>query len=74
MPSTVLITSSTCCVTSDSTSSGDAPGSPTRTETVGKSNRRKAIDAQLEITRRAHHDQRQNDHRRKDRTADTYFS
>ena len=37
MPSTVLITSSTCCVINDSTSSGAAPGSPTRTETVGRS-------------------------------------
>src|SRR6185503_15965053 len=37
MPSTVLTTSSICCVTSDSTSSGAAPGRPTRTETVGRS-------------------------------------
>src|SRR6185436_17246361 len=37
MPSTVLITSSTCCVINDSTSSGAPPGSPTRTETVGRS-------------------------------------
>src|ERR1043166_4810979 len=37
MPSTVLITSSSGWVTSDSTSSGAAPGKPTRTETVGTS-------------------------------------
>ncbi len=37
MPSTVLTTSSTWRVTSDSISSGDAPGSEARTETVGTS-------------------------------------
>src|SRR5689334_18185511 len=37
MPSTVLMTSSIGWATSDSTSSGDAPGKLTRTETVGKS-------------------------------------
>src|SRR5215211_4107072 len=37
IPSTVLTTSSSGCVTSDSTSSGAAPGRPTRTETVGRS-------------------------------------
>src|SRR6185369_3595693 len=37
MPSTVLTTSSIGCATSDSTSSGAAPGRPTRTETVGRS-------------------------------------
>src|SRR6185369_10105179 len=37
MPSTVLTTSSIGCATSDSTSSGAAPGRLTRTETVGRS-------------------------------------
>ncbi len=37
MPSTVFTTSSTCCVTNDSVSSGAAPGKPMRTETVGRS-------------------------------------
>src|SRR5689334_4321566 len=37
MPSTVLTTSSIGCAMSDSTSSGEAPGKLTRTETVGKS-------------------------------------
>src|SRR6185503_16954656 len=37
MPSTVFTTSSIGCAMSDSTSSGAAPGSPTRTETVGRS-------------------------------------
>src|SRR5215217_9284618 len=37
IPSTVLTTSSSGCVTSDSTSSGAAPGRLTRTETVGRS-------------------------------------
>src|SRR5439155_11736385 len=40
----------------------------------GKIYRRKAIDAQLEIARRPDYDQRQNDHRGKDRAADTDFS
>src|ERR1043165_5719219 len=37
IPSTVLTTSSFGCAMSDSTSSGAAPGNPTRTETVGRS-------------------------------------
>src|SRR5690349_19150621 len=37
MPSTVLTTSSIGCAMSDSTSSGEAPGKLTRTETVGRS-------------------------------------
>src|ERR1051326_1024392 len=37
MPSTVFTTSSIGCATSDSTSSGAAPGRLTRTETVGRS-------------------------------------
>ncbi len=40
----------------------------------GKIDGRKTIDAQLEITRRADDDQRQNDHRGEDRAADTNFS
>src|SRR5262249_11782631 len=37
-------------------------------------NRRKPIDAQFEITRRTDHDQRQNNHRGEDGTANTNFS
>ncbi len=37
IPSTVLTTSSICCVINDSTSSGAPPGRPVRTLTVGRS-------------------------------------
>ena len=73
MPSTVLTTSSMRCETSVSISSGDAPVKVVRTVTVGRSTAGKAIHAELEITRRTDHHQRQHDHRGKDRAANTDF-
>jgi hypothetical protein len=72
MPSTVFTTSSIGCAMSDSTSSGAAPEDQ-HERNCGQVNGRKTIDAKPEETSRAHHDQRQHDHRRENRTANTDF-
>ena len=71
MPLMVLTASSILSVTSVSTCSGAAPGSRVVTTTVGKSTFGKAVDARAGVkAERADDGQRQDEHRREDRTAD----
>ena len=66
----VLTASSIFLVISVSISSGDAPGLSMVTDTVGISTLGNEIDAQTEVGEASHHDQRQNQHGREDRTSD----
>ena len=70
MPSTVLTASSIRCEICDSISSGEAPGRPVRTRTVGQVDGREPIDAQAGPSRRADDDEREHEHAGEDGATD----
>ncbi len=73
MPLMVLTASSTRLVMSVSTSSADAPGLLTETDTVGKSIFGKKIHAQGEERKPTHHHERHNQHSGENRPFDAEF-
>ena len=59
--------------TCDSISAGDAPGQARVDADDRQVHRRKAVHAQIQVTGDADDDERQDDHRREDRSADADF-